>query len=644
VPTFAYQFGPESLQKLLGSLAMQGLPGAPVNVYAEGTTTPLTIYTSITKGSTASNPTTIDSNGDLTVFTAVPRFDIRVRLATGPDVFKTLTVAGYRDDRDMPLNPVAADAVQFVTAAGNDSNDGLSLGQAKLTVAAAITALPAGGGKIQLGAGTFSATLAASKANVLIAGCGQGVTTLKGPVSNNAVVTVSAANVRLEDLTLDGDRTNQTAGFTLARGVKVLSVDGFKMRDVTVTNCLGGGVWLENVTNASVTGCTVKDTAALNTNDAQITVYYTAGDSTGIEIRGNKLDGSTYGNGGIKLTSLGSTVEFRRIRICDNEIIVGDAGGTNTLGIECFTSTSSTVEDVVISGNVVVGENASNTNILGISVGGDGSTSTTGCFGISVTGNVVRDCRLTSVELLGSYLTCTGNVVRSSGRVAINSTNHTGGIRGCVVSDNAIHDAIQTSYAVEITAATSKPVTGLTLTGNAIYNPAGAGINVTAGPFEDSLIGQNTIVSPGASGIILAGTATDVLVVGNVIDGAGAAAASDGVQVACTTTGGLTVAGNVLSNCIRYGVFSQTTASDGVVVRGNTIRACVDGIRTGAALPNWTIVDNEVTGCSGTGIILASSPTNVHIKGNRCRGNTTAQINYGAATIEALDANGNVVT
>ena len=54
------------------------------------------------------------------------------------------------------------DAVVFVTASGNDTNSGLNVGAAKRTLQAAYAALPATGGHIQLGAGTF--TLAATGA------------------------------------------------------------------------------------------------------------------------------------------------------------------------------------------------------------------------------------------------------------------------------------------------------------------------------------------------------------------------------------------------------------------------------------------------------------------------------------------------
>lgn len=60
------------------------------------------------------------------------------------------------DSATYAAKPATANAVQWVTALGNDANDGLSWGTAKATVAAAQTALPAAGGEILLGGGNFA--------------------------------------------------------------------------------------------------------------------------------------------------------------------------------------------------------------------------------------------------------------------------------------------------------------------------------------------------------------------------------------------------------------------------------------------------------------------------------------------------------
>lgn len=58
------------------------------------------------------------------------------------------------------VRTTATDAVLYVSAdsSASDNNDGLSWGSAKATIQAAVTALPATGGTVQVGAGTFSHT------------------------------------------------------------------------------------------------------------------------------------------------------------------------------------------------------------------------------------------------------------------------------------------------------------------------------------------------------------------------------------------------------------------------------------------------------------------------------------------------------
>ena len=55
-----------------------------------------------------------------------------------------ITINGTGSPFGFALKPASADSIQYVTPQGSDSNDGLSLGTAKLTVYAALEALPSG--------------------------------------------------------------------------------------------------------------------------------------------------------------------------------------------------------------------------------------------------------------------------------------------------------------------------------------------------------------------------------------------------------------------------------------------------------------------------------------------------------------------
>lgn len=90
--------------------------------------------------------------------------------------------AQARANVGLPLPALSEAAIQYVTTTGNDSNDGLTPGTAKATLAAAVTALrTVGGGVIQLGKGsrTLNSTLNLTELeNIEIRGMGSRYSTL----------------------------------------------------------------------------------------------------------------------------------------------------------------------------------------------------------------------------------------------------------------------------------------------------------------------------------------------------------------------------------------------------------------------------------------------------------------------------------
>lgn len=68
------------------------LPSLPVNVYTVGTSTPVTLYTSRTKGATTGNPVSTDVIGNLTVFTNPGQYDLVFTPPGGSTKRVTVTV------------------------------------------------------------------------------------------------------------------------------------------------------------------------------------------------------------------------------------------------------------------------------------------------------------------------------------------------------------------------------------------------------------------------------------------------------------------------------------------------------------------------------------------------------------------------
>lgn len=100
----------------------------------------------------------------------------------------------------------AADQLLYVSTAGDDADDGLTPGGAKLTIAAALSALPSGG-LIQVGAGDYTEsaiTNAAISDNITIRGVGH-ATQIFFDTPNSSLITLSGDRVsrlQLQDLQL----------------------------------------------------------------------------------------------------------------------------------------------------------------------------------------------------------------------------------------------------------------------------------------------------------------------------------------------------------------------------------------------------------------------------------------------------------
>lgn len=108
----------------------------------------------------------------------------------GPAVFGDRTATS-----NLALRAAAGDAVVYVTTGGNNANDGLSWGTAKGTVQAAIDALPAAGGTVKVGAGTFTLGTQTAPAGTGYAVCGllvKSFVTIRGRGRRSTIFTHTA--------------------------------------------------------------------------------------------------------------------------------------------------------------------------------------------------------------------------------------------------------------------------------------------------------------------------------------------------------------------------------------------------------------------------------------------------------------------
>lgn len=117
-------------------------------------------------------------------------------------------------------------------------------------ITAAIAALPAGGGVVELAPGTYVGRFYVDKANVTLRGAGKFATTLQLPSALNTqaqTLTIVADGVTIESLGVDGNRDNNTIAGVIREcdGVSIYA-SKTTIRDCYVTRSTGHGIIVWN--------------------------------------------------------------------------------------------------------------------------------------------------------------------------------------------------------------------------------------------------------------------------------------------------------------------------------------------------------------------------------------------------------------
>lgn len=107
----------EAIQATAASGFVVNLPSLPVNVYQVGTTTAVTLYTSRTKGTTASNPVSTDAKGNLTFYADPGQYDI-VFTPTGGTA-QRISILVPQDPAEDSATSGAADTLKTTAASGS---------------------------------------------------------------------------------------------------------------------------------------------------------------------------------------------------------------------------------------------------------------------------------------------------------------------------------------------------------------------------------------------------------------------------------------------------------------------------------------------------------------------------------------------
>jgi hypothetical protein len=290
-----------------------------------------------------------------------------VSLATAADTLNfvgaAVTASGATGAKTIAVDAArlatTTDAVVYVSAGSkaSDSNDGLSWGTAKATLAAAVAAVPATGGVVMVGAGTYNLTATlAVPSNVSIVAAQRRTATIRAAAAIGATIwrglievrdpagTAVRSNVELRGLVVDANGQNNTTCLT-AQGVSNLRLVDCHFKGAgTTAQAVGGVVVIGGGANGLPTGqpttgvairdCEIGPTSTfglrLTGGSGQADVAATEGVVIeGCHVHDNGWDGIANAMEGAR-TIWNTTIQ--RCRFTDNGLLgagTGDAGHIN---------------------------------------------------------------------------------------------------------------------------------------------------------------------------------------------------------------------------------------------------------------------------------------------------------------------------
>jgi parallel beta-helix repeat protein len=240
----------------------------------------------------------------------------------------------------------AKDAADYVATGTGD--------QAQIN--AALTALPAGGGRVYLAEGTYYLSAAISVPNnTTLAGSGAG-SKITIPNTQNGSYnliqntdTATGTHIAIQDLLIDGNKTSQSSGSMNAiymngvgGGSGSTTRDGAKISNVTVRSVFGNGIRLTNTSsNSSITNVT---TALMSSGGIAVSGQYNV--IANSNVQGNVSDG-------ISVSGTNNSVTGNIVEGNASGIYLG--AGNNTISDNNIINSNGYGLNIVSSNNVISG-------------------------------------------------------------------------------------------------------------------------------------------------------------------------------------------------------------------------------------------------------------------------------------------------
>ncbi|WP_432118487.1 right-handed parallel beta-helix repeat-containing protein [Streptomyces sp. bgisy032] len=353
--------------------------------------------------------------------------------------------------------------------------------------------------------------------------------------TTNAFGFVHCSNITVRDLTITNVSSAHAVEFNSTSGARVLNCRFMGYRDnsgngsrafseaVQIDMAVSGSAAIGNHDETMsrdilIQGCYVGPSSRLGSfgrgfgsHMLRVGKYY-----YGIQIIGNRIEGvaqqGIYGFGwrrvviannvingsglsGIQLSrpdpagaapSEGFTVNGRNISITGNTI----EGAKDASGIRVYGAAGGTYDQVVISGNSVLGFSTDSSNGIHVEY----------CSRPNVTGNTISGTASSGIVVFNSDGAQVGsNVIRSSGSNGVNVT----GCSGANVTGNTV-DGTSSNHGIFV--ATSNDVV---VTSNRIDGAAAAGIRLSDGCQDGMVTGNRIIKGAGTNGITVSATTAD---------------------------------------------------------------------------------------------------------------------------------------
>lgn len=448
------------------------------------------------------------------------------------------------------------DAADYVVSSADEA-----AGNADVAIQAAIASIPANGGSVYLMEGTYTIDTGLTlSSNTTFTGAGRNLTILKLKSAYNANINLFNIdsgftyrnNIVIKDLTIDGNKANQTAGtqygiYTYRLGNQTTTTVGLSVSNVYIKDMRSNGMFIEQSANSKISNSYFMTNGGAG-------IYENSSSS-----RNSFTNNTSRENGGIGIDSEGSY-----------DIISDNFSQGNTShGIDTYGS-SAQITSNMVTNNGGVGINSTGTEAV-------------------ITANTINSNTSRGL-VIDQNAKVTDNVIQSNGSSGI-YTQYLN--NAATISNNTIR--LNTGNGIDFNRGGSNS----SITGNTIESNTAAGIDIHGYLYQlvsGNVISSNYIGSNATYGITLSSVA-HASVTGNTLVNNGGTTTNNAIRVNSPYSGDITISNNSITDTSCTTTCYSIALEDGreIALSANTIGdATLNGIGS-YNLGQGEILDNATS-------------------------------------------------